>query len=64
MSLRPLFSIIEQYVSMIGEKVGLKYGAEAVFIPYNLYEENKVDEIKQLLLARLKERNWVSEESS
>ena len=54
----------KEFVSMVGEKVRLKYGAEVVFIPYNLYAENKIDDIKQLVLARLKERNWVQKEIS
>lgn len=51
----------KEFVSMVGEKVGLKYSAEALFIPYDFHEENKIDEVKQLVLARLKERNWVPE---
>lgn len=49
----------KQFVRMVGEKVGLKYGAQLVFIPYNLYTENKIGEIKILMLATLKDRNWV-----
>ena len=49
----------KEYVSMIGEKVGLKYGAEVLFIPYDIYKENKIDDIKKVILARLEDRKWV-----
>lgn len=49
----------KNFVSMVGKKVGLKYGADVVFIPYDSYKENKIDKIKQLVLDKLKERNWV-----
>jgi len=47
------------FISMVGEKVDLRYGADAIFIPFDLYDGNKIDEIKMLILTRLKDRNWV-----
>jgi len=49
----------QNYVSMLGRKAGLRYGAELILFPYELYEESKIDEIRRLIQERLKERNWI-----
>jgi len=47
------------YVSMIGKKVGLKYGAELIFIPYEAWEMGKIEEMKKIILGRLKKLEWI-----
>jgi hypothetical protein len=47
------------FVSMVGEKVGLKYGATLIFISYNQYEHKEIEAVKSLILARLKDDDWV-----
>jgi hypothetical protein len=47
------------YFSSIGEKLGLRHGVDTIFIPFNLYNENKIDEIKELILTKLRETKWV-----
>jgi hypothetical protein len=47
------------FVSMVGEKVGLKWGASALFIPFDVYDKNKINEAKTLILSKLKEDGWV-----
>jgi len=44
----------KKYVSMLGEKAGLRFGAELILFP----ENNKIDEIKRLIRERLTP-NWV-----
>lgn len=44
---------------MIGKKAGLKYGAEAIFIPYNAWKEERIEDIKNLVRERLKRQEWV-----
>lgn len=47
------------YVSMIGKKVGLKYGAEAIFVPHNAWKEERIEDIKNLICKRLKRHEWL-----
>jgi len=49
----------KKYVSMIGKKVGLKYGAELTFILYTIWKEERVEEIKKVILNRLKKRECI-----
>ena len=52
-------NIWKNYVSMVGKKTGLKYGAELISFPSELYENGKIVEIKKLIQERLKDRSWV-----
>lgn len=46
------------YYSMIGEKVGLKYGAKAIFIPFDAWEKDRIEDIKGLILKQLERLEW------
>ena len=46
------------YYSTVGKKVGLKYGAKAIFIPYEAWEKERVEEIKSFIHKRLEKLEW------
>ena len=43
---------------MIGKKLGLKYGVDTIFFPYDAWEKERIEEIKDIILKRLKRREW------